>query len=145
MGQGDELIVHASTVAHGGRAVLILGPSGSGKSGMALQLMAMGAALVADDRTVLFRDGPLIRARAPAAIRGRIEARGVGILWAEPQEDAPLALAVDLGQQEDARLPPHREMTLLGVALPLLYRIDAPHFCAAVLQWLRSGGRADDV
>ena len=56
-----ETIVHASCVARDGRAVLIRGASGSGKSGLALQLMALGAGLVADDRTRLWREGDIFR------------------------------------------------------------------------------------
>ncbi|MDA3887407.1 MAG: serine kinase, partial [Allgaiera sp.] len=66
-GPEGESILHASCVALDGRGVLILGPSGAGKSGLALQLMALGARLVADDRTRLNpRAGRLI-ARAPSA------------------------------------------------------------------------------
>ncbi|MFQ5437976.1 MAG: HPr kinase/phosphorylase, partial [Paracoccaceae bacterium] len=47
------MIVHAGAVAFDRRAVLILGPSGSGKSSLALELMSRGASLVSDDRTIL--------------------------------------------------------------------------------------------
>ncbi|WP_331459605.1 HPr kinase/phosphorylase [Paracoccus liaowanqingii] len=70
--------LHATTVALEGRGLVILGPSGSGKSGLALELMAVGAVLVADDRTDLrLQQGRLI-AQAPPALSGRIEARGWG-------------------------------------------------------------------
>ncbi|MEF9600929.1 HPr kinase/phosphatase C-terminal domain-containing protein, partial [Paracoccus sp. PXZ] len=74
------MILHASCIAHRGRGLLILGPSGAGKSTLALEMMAFGATLVADDRTILRREGGRIVADAPDSIRGRIEARGVGIL-----------------------------------------------------------------
>ncbi len=64
---------HASCVAYGGRGVLILGASGRGKSALALRLMALGAVLVADDRTDLCREGDSVMARAPDAIKGMIE------------------------------------------------------------------------
>ena len=56
-------MLHATTVALAGQGVLILGPSGSGKSGLALQLMAMGAELVADDRTIVTARGSTLHAR----------------------------------------------------------------------------------
>ena len=98
------MILHASCIAHRGRGLLILGPSGAGKSTLALEMMAFGAGLVADDRTLLRRDGDRIIADSPPAIRGRIEARRVGILNARAVGPVPLVLAVDLGQAETDRL-----------------------------------------
>ena len=64
-------LLHASTVAFRGRGVVILGASGSGKSALALELMALGAGLVADDRTLVeVQDGALV-ASCPPAISGR--------------------------------------------------------------------------
>ena len=136
--------VHASCVALGGRAVLILGPSGSGKSALALSLMAFGARLVSDDRVALRRDGPRLIATAPEAIRGLIEARGVGLLRAEAEAEAVVALAVDLARIETARLPQRREIDLLGHPVVLLPKVEALHFPAAILQYLKAGRRGDD-
>ncbi len=133
--------VHASCVALAGRAVLVLGPSGSGKSALALQLMALGCVLVSDDRTVLtLRRGHLCAA-APPAIRGRIEARGVGILSAAAVA-ARVAVAVDLTRAETERLPKVRSVTFLGTDIPLVRRVDSDHFPAAILQYLKGGRSA---
>ena len=79
-----RLNLHASAVALDPlRGVLIKGGSGAGKSTLALQLMALGAHLVADDRVDLSVETGHLVARAPASIAGRIEARGVGLLRAE--------------------------------------------------------------
>jgi HPr kinase/phosphorylase len=134
--------LHASAVALCGRAALITGPSGSGKSALALELIALGAQLVADDRVILWRDGDRLLARAPAPIRGLIEARGVGLLRAEPLDDVPVALLIDLSETETDRLPPHRTRTVLGIALPLLHKVGSPHFTAAVRLYLASGQTA---
>jgi HPr kinase/phosphorylase len=134
--------LHASAVALNGRAALITGPSGSGKSALALGLIALGARLVADDGVLLRRDGDGLLARAPEAIRGLIEARGVGLLRADPLDDVPLGLVVDLGQIETERLPPWRRTMLLGLALPLLHKVESPHFAAAVRQYLAEGRSA---
>ncbi|SIS59792.1 Hpr(Ser) kinase/phosphatase [Roseivivax lentus] len=139
--EAPEFTVHASCVAFAGRACLIRGASGSGKSTLALELMACGATLVADDRTILRRAGGQVRARAPEAIRGLIEARHVGLLRAEVSDDVPLALIADLDRTETDRLPPHRTETILGCALPLLHKIPDPGFAAAIRQYLQ-GGRA---
>ena len=133
------LLLHASCVAARGRAVLILGASGSGKSALALQLMALGATLVADDQTILTAGPQGLVASAPEAIRGRIEARFVGLLTAEAMASAPVALAVDLDREETERLPPRRRTRILDRHLPLLHRVDRPYFPAAILQHLISG------
>jgi hypothetical protein len=115
-------------VAIDGRAVLITGPSGSGKSGLALHLIALGARLVADDGVILRREGERLLARAPQAIRGLIEVRFVGLLKAEPLDEVPVALVVDLGTTESERLPPWRTTTIEGVALPASSQGREPSF-----------------
>ncbi len=136
MDEGPQ-IVHSSCVALAGRGLLILGRSGSGKSTLALQLMALGAVLVSDDRTcVSLRDGALW-AEPPAAISGLIEARGVGLLAADPAGAVPLVLAVDLDRVETDRLPPWRELPLMGQRLPLVWRVAHEGFAAAILQYLK--------
>lgn len=100
--------------------------------------MGLGATLVADDRVELSAedDGPP-RARPPAALAGRIEARGIGILGAEHASGIPVALAADLGRASAARLPPSQTIQLLGAAVPLIWVKDAPHLAPAILQILK--------
>ncbi|MTH77248.1 HPr kinase/phosphorylase [Paracoccus aestuariivivens] len=136
---GFDLILHASCVAKNRRALLILGASGSGKSTLALQLMALGAGLVADDRTMLTKDDLRLIADCPEAIRGRIEARGVGILNADPAGPAEVVLAVDLDRPEPDRLPPHRHIDFLGRKLPLVLGKGRDHLASALLQYLVAG------
>ncbi|MEO0752468.1 MAG: HPr kinase/phosphatase C-terminal domain-containing protein [Pseudomonadota bacterium] len=128
---------HASCVAFGGRAVLIEGASGSGKSGLALQLMALGAGLVSDDRTTLWRDGDALMADVPERLDGLIEAREVGILRVRTTGATPVALVVDLDICETDRLPPHRETRILDCVIPVLRKSELPHFPAAILTYLR--------
>ena len=135
-----RLILHASTVALGARAVLILGASGAGKSSLALDLMSRGAVLVADDRTALAaRAGELVASCPSARIAGRIEARGVGILAAEALASAPVRLIVDLDREEPERLPPRRRREILGVSLPLLHGRSLPNLAPAIVQTLKGG------
>ena len=134
-----ETILHASCVALGGRAVLIMGASGSGKSGLALALMGLGCGLVADDRVVIRGGGEAPVADAPGPIRGVIEARGIGLLNAGPAGPARVVLAVDLDRTETARMPQARNFDLAGHPIPLLLRVDGPHFPYAVLQYLKAG------
>ena len=134
--------VHATTVALDGRGVLIRGAAGTGKSALALALLAQGAQLVADDRTLVWRNGDAVMADAPRAIRGLIEARGVGILGMPPAGPVALDLVVTMDRAEPDRLPPFREATVLGRALPELWNPGTGHFPAAVLLYLRHERRA---
>ena len=144
--RGNPTVLHASCVALNGAGVLILGASGRGKSGLALQLMALGADLVADDRTSLdVRNGPAgpqLMAGVPDTLAGLIEARGIGILKAASAGPCPVTLVVDLDQTEAMRLPPDRSVELLGVRLPLVHMVDSPAFPAAILQYLKKGRSA---
>ncbi len=135
------LILHATCVALNDRAVLITGASGSGKSALALQLMAAGGTLVADDRTELVSDGATLTASCPTPLRGLIEARGVGLLRADPAGPVQVTLAVDLDKTETDRLPPQRSVIYAGVPIPLLHKVESGHFAAAILQYLRAGRR----
>jgi HPr kinase/phosphorylase len=117
----ETLLVHATTVAIGGRAVLLRGASGSGKSDLALRLIDAGARLVADDQSRLCRDGDAILVRAPEAIAGLIEARGVGILRVDGIAGARLALIADLVAPERVeRLPEPSSETIFGLAIPVI-------------------------
>ncbi|HEV2078616.1 MAG TPA: HPr kinase/phosphatase C-terminal domain-containing protein [Allosphingosinicella sp.] len=112
--------LHASCVAKEGRAILISGPSGSGKSDLALRLIDRGAILVSDDYTIVSRFGGQLLASAPSTIEGKIEVRGVGILQLPTARDAPVALFVDL-EREVERLPsPHQTITIGGVEVPVI-------------------------
>ena len=133
---GDAAILHGTCVAVAGRGVLIVGAAGSGKSGLALQLIAFGAQLVADDRTQLVRESARVIASCPEPIRGLIEARGVGILRLPSATAAPVALVVDMDRTDDHRLPPHRTHALLGRNVPCLHKSAHPHFPAAVLSYM---------
>ncbi len=136
------MTLHASCVALKGRGVLIVGPSGAGKSALALQLMAFGAELVADDQTRVRLQNGELQASCPEAIRGLIEARGVGILRHDAVAAAPLVLAVDLGQSAHERLPPRRKFVLLGQEIDLVQATQSNHFPAAIICYLQ-GARQD--
>lgn len=134
----DE-IQHASCAALDGKAVLIRGTSGRGKSALTLELLALGASLVSDDQTCLIRRPRGVVAYAPDTLLGLIEARGIGILNADFAPPTSLTLVIDLDKIETVRLPIARFCDVLGQSLPLLHKVDGPHFAAAVLQYLRAG------
>jgi serine kinase of HPr protein (carbohydrate metabolism regulator) len=112
--------LHVSCVAKDGRAVLISGRSGSGKSDLALRLIDRGAILVSDDYTMVRRVSGRLLARAPDNIEGKIEVRGVGVLEFDTVSDVPVCLFVDL-ERDVERLPPEGEnIRIAGVDVPLI-------------------------
>ncbi len=113
--------LHASCVAIGGRAVLITGPSGSGKSDLALRLIDRGASLVSDDYTHVRRSGDALLATAPANIVGMIEVRGVGLVTMTNDVDVPVALLIAIAPEVD-RFPHSVETEVLaGLVIPRCY------------------------
>lgn len=138
----EPLLLHASCVAVKERGLLITGPSGAGKSTLALQMMALGADLVADDQTLVRpRAGKLI-AFAPAPTAGLIEARFLGLLNAPHLPETEIALVIDLARLETDRLPPFREIAIAGITCALAYSSAAPHLPSSLMCWLAHGRRA---
>jgi len=111
--------LHATSVAIDGRAVLLCGKSGIGKSDLALRLIDRGATLISDDYTLLKRvDGQLL-AIAPATISGKMEVRSIGIVDMPCASDVPVALLVELYEQVD-RMPADPLMRrIAGIDIPL--------------------------
>jgi len=113
--------VHGTSIALGGDGILLRGPSGSGKSDLALRLIDEGAKLVADDQTELHLSGGELRMTAPATIAGLIEVRGLGILRVPTVPEARLRLVVDLMPSASIeRLPEPRFCALLDQDVPLV-------------------------
>ena len=133
VGQAMRTLLHASCVELAGTGVVLLGPSGSGKSDLALRLIDGGAQLVADDRVFVERQGDRLMARPPEAIAGLIEVRGLGIMRVGHRASSALGLVVALGCDRPARLPERATCQILGVALPQL-ELDprTPSACAKI-------------
>jgi HPr kinase/phosphorylase len=131
------LLVHATAIIPGkasasfgekiDKAVLLLGDSGSGKSDVALRLIAMGAQLLADDQTALFVESGRLFAEAPQAGEPWIEIRGIGIVRLPAGAPAPVLLAFHLTKDQPPRLPDpetYRPDGLDIAAPPPLYRLN---------------------
>jgi len=119
--------VHASAVKVGNRAVLIRGPSGSGKSRLAFDLILSGrsgqiapAILVGDDRVHLATDAGQLWVRPAAELAGLIEICGLGIRRCAFAEQAIVGLVVDLAAPDSERLPPPAALMIRihGVSIP---------------------------
>ncbi|MFA6280817.1 MAG: HPr kinase/phosphatase C-terminal domain-containing protein [Bdellovibrionales bacterium] len=121
------MFLHASCVAVNDRAVLLMGAAGVGKSDVALRLMEGGAALVADDQTVLTLEGDYVLASPPPTLAGMLEIRHVGLMQEVPySQHVPVGLVVRLWPlgHDIERLPsksfcslldqPIRELNLIG-------------------------------
>lgn len=122
--------IHGTAVTIDGIGLLFLGPSGSGKSGLAFDCLAearlagLSAALISDDRVLVSRDeGGRVIGRGPEQIRGLMELRYCGIVDVEHVVEAPLHyVAVPVGANEKDRLPPENEHAELiaGTELPVI-------------------------
>ncbi len=116
------MIRHAGLIAQrvAGRwlGALITGPSGAGKSDLALRALAQGFRLVADDRVVLWASAGRLFGRAPDALHGLIEVRGLDVLRAEALPLCEVGLLVQIGAAE--RLPEPAFDDILGVRVATL-------------------------
>ncbi|WP_072396518.1 HPr kinase/phosphatase C-terminal domain-containing protein [Hyphomicrobium sp. CS1GBMeth3] len=123
-------LVHATALALGDKAVLIRGPSGSGKSDLTLRCIALPplahsplrAELVADDQVQCVRREDGLVVSPPATLAGKIEVRGLGILTLTYRPSARLALVVDLVASEAVERYPLESLTAeyLGIVLPVV-------------------------
>jgi len=123
--QAAPTVLHATTLARrsaskGWRGVLLRGRSGVGKSDLALRADAVGWRLVADDRSLVFRSGAGLFARAPTTIAGLVEARGVGVIPMRRMAFVQLVLAIDCVEQANVleRVPEWDMVDIIGVCLP---------------------------
>lgn len=119
--------VHVSAVLVGARAVLIRGPSGSGKSRLALALIEAGrsgalpfARLVADDRAHVEAVNGRLLVRPPESLAGMVEVRGLGVRHLPYEPAAVVGWLVDLAASDAERLPGALTGSMAGIALPRL-------------------------
>ncbi len=111
-GRSPELL-HATAVSVGGKGILLLGPSGSGKSDLALRLIDRGATLISDDGVLVAPGDPLPFMRTAPNIAGMIEMRGVGIVKMPFVDGVELHLVAQLGDAGE-RMPPQVQSTKIA-------------------------------
>lgn len=116
------ITIHATTISLDGAGVMLRGPSGSGKSDLAIRLIHEGAQLVSDDQTVLFVEHGRLMAQPPAEIAGKMEVRGIGIVKMGPPAISPVAIVIDLVDIHDVpRMPDYQPIELVGHSVPRIY------------------------
>lgn len=112
--------VHATAVAFDKQGVLITGDPASGKSDLALRLIAQGAVLVSDDQVLLSRNGGDVVLSPPDTIAGMMEVRGIGVVKSAYAENIPLRLVIDLVPEENIpRLPEPAVCSYLEQEIPV--------------------------
>jgi serine kinase of HPr protein (carbohydrate metabolism regulator) len=116
----SDSLIHATSIAIGGRAILLIGASGTGKSDLALRLIDRGAMLVSDDYTALSVDGGRLIASPPPTIAGRMEVRHIGIIAMPHLHNLPVALAIRL--DDNPRRMPDRShrIAISGIDVPVV-------------------------
>ncbi len=114
-------LVHPATcVAVHCRAVLIEGPSGSGKSALALALIDRGAVLIGDDAVTLERAGSALLASPPPRIAGLLEVRNLGLLTFPVGQVVPVALVLRLDPEAPRFVDAAEAVDVAGASLPML-------------------------
>ena len=117
-------IMHASCVDVNGSGVLIVGRSGSGKSSLAINLLALGSKLVADDQCELIRKSNGFRISKPASLPKSIEIRGVGLVSVPMVNETSLDWVVNMDEVEKERMPTPRFTKIDGFRVPTVFGKD---------------------
>lgn len=110
----------ATCVAIGGRALLIEGAPGCGKSSLALALIDRGAVLIGDDSVLIERAGDRLIAQPHPHTRGLIEVRNLGLLTFPVAEQAPVALALALDEDAPRYVEAADTIAIAGLSVPLV-------------------------
>ena len=116
-----SLIMHATCVDVNGSGVLIVGRSGSGKSSLAINLLALGSTLVADDQCELVRKNNRFRISKPASLPKSIEIRGVGLVSVPIINETSLDWIVNMDELEKERMPTPRFTEIGGFRVPTVF------------------------
>ena len=119
-----SLIMHASCVDVNGSGVLIVGRSGSGKSSLAINLLALGSKLVADDQCELMRKNNSFRISKPASLPESIEIRGVGLVSVPMVNETSLDWVVNMDEVEKERMPTPQFTEIGGFRVPTVFGKD---------------------
>ena len=116
-----SLIMHATCVDINGSGVLIVGRSGSGKSSLAINLLALGSTLVADDQCEIVKKNNRFRISKPASLPNSIEIRGIGLVSVPMVVETSLDWVVNMDEAEKERMPDLRFTEIDGCKIPTIF------------------------
>ena len=116
-----SLIMHATCVDINGSGVLIVGRSGSGKSSLAISLLALGSTLVADDQCELVKKNNKFRISKPASLPNSIEIRGIGLVSVPMVVETSLDWVVNMDEAETERMPTLRFTEIGGYRVQTVF------------------------
>ena len=114
-------ILHGTCVDIKGSGVLIVGSSGTGKSSLAIGLIALGAYLVADDQCEIKNVSNGLIISKPESLPKRIEMRGIGLLSVPMVNQTYLNWLVNMDEFEEARMPGTRFTEISGHKIPTVF------------------------
>lgn len=117
----DSLIMHATCVDINGSGVLIVGRSGSGKSSLAINLIALGSTLVADDQCEIVKKNNKLSVFKPTSLPSSIEIRGVGLVSVPMAVETSLDWVVNMDEAERERMPDLRFTEIDGYKIPTVF------------------------
>lgn len=135
------LNIYGTCVKLNSKGILILGDSGSGKSDLALRLITLfSAKLISDDRTDIFYDSGFIKAKAPSALRGLLEVRGLGLIKQEYLKETKIDLVIKLTTDKIERMPQSQSYKIENIDIPMYFlnpfEASAPSKVLAILSLL---------
>ena len=113
--------MHATCVDINGSGVLIIGRSGAGKSSLAINLLALGSKLVADDQCELVKKNNRFSVSKPASLPNSIEIRGVGLVSVPVVVETSLDWVVNMDEAEKERMPDLRFTEIDGYKIPTVF------------------------
>ena len=127
-----SLIMHATCVDINGSGVLIIGRSGAGKSSLAINLLALGSNLVADDQCELVKKNNRFRISKPASLPNSIEIRGIGLVSVPMVVETSLDWVVNMDEAETERMPNLRFTEIGGYRVPTVFGKDVDDLASRI-------------
>jgi HPr kinase/phosphorylase len=117
--------LHATCIVIEEKGILIIGPSGIGKSTLARSLISAAqkeglfARLIADDRVYVTPHQGHLVASCPPAILGKMEINGMGIVQMQYEPSALIKLVIQMDETKNARMleKDDRRISIKGLSI----------------------------